>query len=468
MPPQNNREPAGSSVTAKEEQPREGVMYNVRVADAGTTAVEENRIFQKTFWRIVPLLVAGYCVAFLDRVNIGFTQLQMGAAVGINPAQFGFAAGIFFLTYALLELPSNLLFQRIGARKTFLRIMFLWGLVVIATAWVTSATQFYILRLLLGAFEAGFFPGVVLYLTWWFPSAQRGRVTAVIFLALPLGGTIVGPLTGAIMSGLDGALGLQGWQWVFIVQGIPACLLGVMCYLYLHESPRTAPWLTDAEKAHLLEQLRQDEERAPAKSGHPVGSTLKDPVAYLLSFLYFVPTCGFYLFNFWLPTLIRESGVSQIMNIGLLSTIPMLCGIAGLLAMNFSSDLFKERRWHLVACFLLAAAGLLMAAWLKGSTYTLLVSLCVANIGLTALGPLFWTLPPTYFGRAAAATGIALVSTIGITAGFVSPSVLGYIKAQTGDLTLGIYGIAVLLLVCVPLLIWAVPERAMRVGGKPA
>ena len=429
-----------------------------------TAAAEDSGMFRKIAWRVLPLLFMSYCVAFLDRVNVGFTQLQMGEAVGINPAQFGFAAGIFFLSYAALELPSNLLFQRLGARKTFLRIMLLWGLTVVATAFVTSATQYYVMRVLLGVFEAGFFPGMILYLTYWFPSAQRGRVTAIIFLANAVAATIVGPLTGAIMTGLDGALGLRGWQWVFIVEGLPACVLGVVCYLCLDDGPGSAKWLAATERSQLLARLEQDQTKSDQKVKHFTLATFKDPAIYLLALLYFVPTSANYLFNFWLPTLIRDSGVSQIMSIGLLTAIPMLCGIAGLLLVNFSSDALKERRWHLVACFVLAAAGLLAAVSLQGSTYTLIGSLCVASFGVTAIGPLFWTLPPTYLSREAASSGIAIVSTLGITAGFISPSFLGYIKAQTGGLTLGIYTISGLLLLCVPLLIWVLPERATRVG----
>lgn len=425
---------------------------------------EEGRLFRKIAWRVLPILFVSYCVAFLDRVNVGFAQLQMEKALGIDPAQFGFAAGIFFLTYAALELPSNLLFQRLGARKTFLRIMFLWGLTVVGTAFVQTPGQYYVMRLLLGAFEAGFFPGMILYLTYWFPSARRGRVTAIIFLANALASTIVGPLTGGIMAGFDGVLGLQGWQWAFIVEGIPACVLGVVCYLYLHDSPATAGWLSAGEKAYLVTHLQEDQAKSRDHVKRPLVDAFKDPVIYLLALLYFAPVCANYLFNFWLPTLIRESGVSQIMNIGLLTTIPMLCGIAGLLLVNFSSDYFRERRWHLVTCFLLTVVGLLLAIWLRGATFALIGALCIASFGMTAIGPLFWTLPPTYLSRETASSGIAIVSTLGITAGFVSPSFLGFVKAQTGDLSLGIYAIAGLMLFCVPLLIWLLPERATRVG----
>ena len=427
-------------------------------------ASTDARLFRRVALRILPLLFICYCIAFLDRVNVGFAKLEMSQSIGLSPEQFGFAAGIFFLTYAGLELPSTMIFSWLGARKTFLRIMMLWGLTVVATGFVTSPMQFYVLRLLLGVFEAGFFPGMILFLTYWFPSAQRGRVTAAVFLANALASTIAGPVSGAIMTGMDGLGGLHGWQWIFIVEGIPACILGIVCFLFLDDGPQSAAWLSGDEKARLANILERDRADGAGETKASVMAALKDPAVYLLAVLYFAPTACNYLFNFWLPTMIKESGVSQLMNIAWLTTIPMLCGIVGLIVVNFSSDLLRERRWHLLGCYFLAAAGLLLSVWLKASPALMLACLCVASFGMTAIGPLFWTLPPTYLKSNATSAGIGIVSTLGITAGFISPTFLGYVKAQTGELSLGLYTIAALMLLCIPLIAFVLPKRATRVG----
>ncbi|HWU63853.1 MAG TPA: MFS transporter [Ensifer sp.] len=427
-------------------------------------APSDARLFRKVALHILPLLFISYCIAFLDRVNVGFAKLEMTQKLGISPEQYGFAAGIFFLTYAGLELPGTMMFSWLGARKTFLRIMMLWGLTVVATAFVTGATQFYIMRLLLGAFEAGFFPGMILYLTYWFPSAQRGRVTAAVFLANALASTIAGPVSGAIMTSMDGLAGLHGWQWIFIVEGIPACILGILCFFLLDDGPQNAAWLSGAEKSRLADILERDRGEGAGAAKASVMASLKDPAVYLLAVLYFAPTACNYLFNFWLPTMIKESGVSQIMNIAWLTTIPMLCGIVGLIVVNFSSDLLRERRWHLLICYFLAAAGLLLSVWLKTSPALMLASLCVSSFGMTAIGPLFWTLPPTYLKTEAVSSGIGIVSTLGITAGFISPTFLGYVQAQTGQISIGLYTIAILMLICLPLIAFVLPKRATRVG----
>lgn len=434
-------------------------------ADRVIAATEADTVYRKIFWRIMPILFISYCIAFLDRVNVGFVKLEMGQSIGMDPAQFGFAAGIFFISYALLELPSNMLFERLGARKTFLRIMLLWGIVVVLTAFVQTPVQFYIMRLLLGVFEAGFFPGMILYLSYWFPSERRARATATVFLANALASTIVGPLSGAIMTWGNGIGGMEGWRWVFVIEGIPACIMGLVCFFCLADRLETASWLSPRERAIVAADLGADQ-AAPRVSAHGRGavlSVLSDPRIYLLSFIYFCATCANYLFNFWLPTLIQDGGVSKIMNIGLLNAIPMLAGILGLLVMNFSSDYLRDRRWHLAVAFLLASVGLFFSAQ-TGNFAASLALLCLANFGVTAIGPLFWTLPPTYLDAQRAPAGIAVISMLGIFAGFVSPMIFGQIKEHTGSLNAGLDLIAAAMLFCVVLVLFVIPKAALRVG----
>lgn len=442
-------------------------MSNVEASREAADPEELRRLYRKIALRLLPVLFVSYCVAFVDRVNVGFTQLEMGKSLQIGPAQYGFAAGVFFLFYALLETPSNMLFGRMGARKTFLRIMTLWGATVTATGLISSASQFYAMRVLLGVFEAGFFPGMILFLTYWFPSTHRGRATSVMFLANALASTIVGPLSGGIMTWLAGANGWEGWRWVFLLEGPPAILMGLLCFFVLSDRPQTARWLNETER-RLLEAAMQADDPAPAPAAHgAIWQVLRDPIVYLLGFLYFAPTCGNYLVNFWLPTILRESGVDKVLDIGLIVAIPMICGCIGTLVISYSSDRLRERRWHLAACLLVAGAGLTASTFLHGSVPSTVLAFCVMNFAIAAIGPLFWTLPPTYLTRQTSPAGIGVVSTLGITAGFISPWCIGLMRAQTGSFALGIYTVAGLLFLCIPLLLFALPARAARVGGAP-
>ncbi len=446
-------------------------MSSILAAPAATDASPDpaspeslKRLFWRVRWRIMPVLFVCYCVAWLDRVNVGFTQLRMGEALGMDPAQFGFAAGIFFLTYATLEVPSNLLFRKLGARKTFLRIMLLWGLTVMATAFVRTPTEFYIARLMLGVFEAGFFPGMILFLTYWFPSDERARALAVVYLASAGAAAIAGPLSTGIMVGLDGAQGLHGWQWVFLLQGLPACLLGIVCYFVLTDTPQQAKWLSAREKAQLAAALESD--RVPdERPGRGVAATLlKDPIVWAFVLIYFSAACANVMFNFWMPTILKESGVTQLLDVGLLTVLPWASAILGLLTMNWSSDRFRERRWHMAVAFVLAIVGLFAAVLLVNSPIVLVAFFCLANFGVMSIGSLFWTLPTTYLSQRTAPAGIAMISMLGQLSGFVSPVALGYLRNLTGGFTLGISLIAGLMVVSLWLVVRVLPASAVRVG----
>lgn len=370
----------------------------------------------------------------------------MSEALGINATWFGIAADAFFVTYALCEMPSNALLSRWGARRTFLRIMVLWGLATAATAFISTVSHLIILRLLLGAFEAGFLPGIILYLTFWFPSSMRARVTAVIFVANAVAGSVASPLSGWILTYMDGLAGLSGWKWVFIVEGLPACALGVLCFFVLSDRPEDAKWLTDDEKRLVKEDLAGDQIPVRDHAQGVLKTILSNPVNYLVAFLFFTAACSNYLLFFWLPTIVRDSGVASLVDVGLLTAVPLLFGFIGAISMSWSSDVLRERRWHLTLCFCLVAFGL-FASTMVQSLPSMLFFFAIASFGTGASGPLIWSLPPGYLDRRAAPLGIAFISTLGNVAGFVSPPLLGYIKTATGSLSLGVTGIAALCVV---------------------
>ncbi|MFP3643036.1 MFS transporter [Paraburkholderia sp. SIMBA_054] len=420
--------------------------------------------YRKIWWHIIPLLFVCYGIAFIDRINLGFTKLQMSDALGINPTWYGIAAGAFFITYAICEVPSNMLLAKWGARRTFIRIMVLWGLATAATAFISSVGHLVTLRLLLGAFEAGFLPGIVLYLTFWFPASMRARVTAVIFVANAAAGSVAAPLSGWILSSMNGVWGLAGWKWVFILEGLPACAMGFVCFKMLRDRPDQAEWLSDAEKSAVNADLAAE----VVSTDHSAGvlrQVLGNPTNYLVAFLFFTAICSNYLLFFWLPTIVRESGVASLVNVGLLTAIPLAMGFVGAIVLSWSSDWLKERRWHLALCFCLIALGLIAST----STHSLplmLISFAVASFATGASGPLIWAIPPAYLGKKAAPVGIAFISTLGNIAGFASPPLLGYIKSSTGSLAPGVIGIAVLSAVGALCIAFAFPEQAVRVKHK--
>ena len=424
----------------------------------------KRRAYRKIWWHIIPLLFVCYGIAFIDRINLGFTKLQMSDALGINPTWYGIAAGAFFITYALCEVPSNMLLAKWGARRTFIRIMVLWGLATAATAFISSVGHLVTLRLLLGAFEAGFLPGIVLYLTFWFPASMRARVTAVIFVANAAAGSVAAPLSGWILSSMNGVWGLAGWKWVFVLEGLPACAMGFVCFKMLRDRPDQAEWLSDAEKAAVKADLTAE----VVSTDHSTGvlrQVLGNPTNYLVAFLFFTAICSNYLLFFWLPTIVRESGVASLVNVGLLTAIPLAMGFVGAIVLSWTSDWLKERRWHLALCFCLIALGLIAST----STHSLplmLVSFAVASFATGASGPLIWAIPPAYLGKKAAPVGIAFISTLGNIAGFASPPLLGYIKSTTGSLAPGVIGIAVLSAVGALCIAFAFPEQAVRVKHK--
>jgi D-galactonate transporter len=396
-------------------------------------------VYSKVGRRLIPLLLIAYMIAFLDRINIGYAQLQMKQTLAFGDAVYGLGAGIFFLGYFLFEVPSNMLLEKIGARKTLLRIMVLWGLVAAAMAFVSTPTQFYIARFLLGVFEAGFFPGVILYFTYWFPSVRRGQVIAIFMSATTIISVIAGPLCGATLKYFDGFYGLAGWQWLFIVQGLPAAILGVIIFFYLQDKPADANWLTPAEKNLLSHNLEHDKKAIVGETAGTLGQMFRDPKVYVLALVYFLLLGATYTMVFWLPTLIQSWGVKDLLMIGILAAIPNACGVIGMILIGRNSDKLRERRWHFAACVAIAAIGLGITTLLQGNLVGSIMALSFATIGIAAATPLFFALITEYLSKAAAACGIALISSLGNLGPAVSPSLNGLIQQWTGSTAYSMY-----------------------------
>ncbi|KVN03167.1 MULTISPECIES: MFS transporter [unclassified Burkholderia] len=401
-----------------------------------------SRIYRKVDIRILGFLAVCYVTAYIDRVNISFAKLAMQTDLGWSEAVYGLGAGIFFLGYIAFEVPSNLRLTRVGARLTLSRIMVLWGLTSIATMFATDVTTFYVLRFLLGVFEAGFAPGMLFCLTRWYPQARMARATAMLLCAGPVGAVIGGPVSMLVMTQLAGAHGLAGWQWLFLLEGLPAVLLGVVLFFTLSERPADAKWLSENERAILLCELAS----APcAASRHTAfREVLKDPRIHAMAFSYFAIICGLYAISFWLPTLLRGAGVENLLHIGALTALPYLAAIVAMLVIGRLSDKRRERRRHSAIALLLSAAAL-AGNVLAGDRFVVaMVALVAATALMYASYAVFWAIPVAYLRGDVAAGGIALINSIGLFGGFVSPTVIGWIKTATGSLQAGLMVMAAL------------------------
>ena len=403
----------------------------------------ENAVFRKVILRIVPFLMLCYVVSYLDRVNVGFAKLQMSSDLGFSEAAFGLGAGLFFIGYFIFEVPSNVLLQKVGAKIWIARIMITWGLVSGAFMFVNNEATFYLLRVLLGVAEAGFYPGVILYCTYWFPSQRRAKVIALFMSAIPVAGIFGNPLSGWIMNTFDGVSGLEGWQWMFVLEAVPALVIGVVTLFYLDNSVRSATWLDESEKQVVERAIRED---SAHKENHgPVWAAFKDPKVWLMCGIYFCFVMGQYALTFWMPTFVKSTGIDNALTIGVLSAIPYVVALVAMNAFGWSADKRRERRWHLVIPALLGTVGFCFTALWSGSTMLSLVALSVAAAGVLTCAPLFWSLPTSFLGGAAAAAGIAVINSVGNLAGFVSPYMIGSIKDSTGSIHLPMYVLAVVL-----------------------
>ncbi|KQQ60299.1 MFS transporter permease [Pseudomonas sp. Leaf127] len=393
--------------------------------------------YRKTAWRLMPFLMLCYLCAYLDRVNVGFAKLQMMNDLALSEAVYGLGAGMFFIGYFLCEVPSNIILHRVGARIWIARIMITWGLISALFAFVETAWQFYVLRFLLGVAEAGLAPGLLLYLTYWFPSYRRAKMTVLWFVAIPLSGMVGGPLSGWIMNAFAGVHGWAGWQWMFVIEAIPTVVVGLMVLGYLKDGVHQATWLTAEEKELVNKELEEDNRQKVTHAS--VGEFIRDRRLWLLAGIYFCVVMGQYAITFWLPTLVRNAGVSDPLKIGMLTSLPYMCAIVAMLLAGRSGDKHQERRWHLVIPMILGAAGLSLAAALGGNLLFSIMSLCLAAAGILSASSLFWMLPTTLLGGVSAAAGIAAVNSFANLAGFCSPYLIGWITTQTGSSAIGMY-----------------------------
>ena len=399
----------------------------------------EIRTVAKVTRRIVPFLIVCYLVAYLDRVNVGFAALAMNHDLGLSQTAFGLGAGIFFIAYFIFEVPSNLLLERFGARKWIARIMLSWGLLsgtmafipaIAHVTWLGNENTFYVLRVLLGAAEAGFFPGIIFYLTLWFPAQYRARIVGYFMAAIPLSTVIGAPISGVLLS-LHGGLGIAGWQWLFIVEAVPAIILSGVVFFYLTDWPADAAWLAPDERNWLARRLELERRQRLAVHDFSVRQSLVNPRILGLSLVYFGAVATNYGLSFFLPQIVKGFGLNTFLTT-LVSATPYAFGLIGMVWWGRRSDRVVERRYHAAFPLFIAAAGIAVSTALDNPALKM-VSFCVAGFGIFANLPVFWTLPTAFLSGAAAAAGIAVINSIGNLAGFAGPFAMGWIKDQTGS-----------------------------------
>ncbi|WP_297908611.1 MFS transporter [Thiomonas sp.] len=411
--------------------------------------------YRKVSWRLLPFLMLCYFVAYLDRVNVGFAQLQMKTDLQFSDAVYGLGAGIFFLGYFLFEVPSNLLLHRVGARVWIARIMISWGVISALTLFIQTPTMFYAARFLLGLAEAGFFPGIILYLTYWYPAQRRSQMTAWFMSAVALSGLVGGPVSGWILHHFHGQSGLAGWQWLFLLEGVPAVLLGLATLAYLDDGITSAKWLSEEQKLLLRRGIDADNQ---SKRHVSALQGMRSPRVWLFALVYFSVVMGLYGLGFWLPLLLRSTGVTDPRTIGWLVAIPYGASIVAMLLVGRSSDARGELRWHVALPALVGAAGLALSTLWPHDTLAAVLTLTVATCGIMTVLPLFWSLPTAFLAGSAAAAGIALINSLGNLAGFFGPSIVGWVKQATHSTNGGVLVLAGFMVLCA-LLVLSLPAR---------
>jgi D-galactonate transporter len=399
----------------------------------------EEATYRKVAWRLTPLLMLSYVVAYLDRVNVGFAKLGMSADLGLSDAVYGFGAGIFFIGYFIFEVPSNIILHRVGARVWIARIMVTWGIVSMLTMFVTTTTMFYVMRFLLGLAEAGFFPGIILYLTYWYPAHRRGRMTTWFMTAIAISGVVGGPISGYILKSFDGANGWHGWQWLFLLEGIPSIIVGILVFIVLDDRISKAKWLTKEERELLERNIAAED---ATKEDHAIGKVMMSPRVLMMSLIYFSFVMGLYGVSFWLPTIIKSTGVTDAFTIGLLSAIPFAAAVVAMVFVARSADRMRERRWHVAVPGFVGALGLVLSVVWAHDTTLAMTGLTLATMGILTTLPLFWSLPTSFLAGTGAAAGIALINSIGNLAGFLSPYAVGWLKQATAGNAAGMYMLA--------------------------
>jgi ACS family tartrate transporter-like MFS transporter len=398
---------------------------------------EQGKVFAKCAWRLIPFMMLLYVVSFIDRTNVGFAALTMNKDLAFTPSVFGLGAGLFFITYNLCQVPATILLRRFGARRVIFCIMLVWGLLAASNAFVRGAQSFFALRLLLGVAEAGFFPGMIFYLTLWFPQAYRGRFSGTFSAGIPLSGIIGGPLSGMIL-GMDGVAGMHGWQWMFLIEGLPAILLAFAVLKFLPDGPRQATWLNNAEKSIIAASLTPEtviQDRRP-------WLFLADSRVWALGIVGFCNGCAVYGLALWLPQMIQAMGFSNRAT-GFVAAVPYIAGMGAMIFWGRSSDIRGDRIWHLALAYLLVAASF-TAACLTQSNTLILLALTVGVMGVYAMFGPYFSLPSSFLRGTAAAGGIALVNSIATMGGFIGPFFIGIIKEKTGSYTASMAALAIM------------------------
>ena len=416
---------------------------SIPVTGAARSELETSTI-RAISWRLIPFLVLAYFFSYLDRVNLGFAALTMNAELKFSPTVFAWGAGIFFIGYFIFEVPSNLALERFGASRWIARIMVTWGIISALMALVSGETSFYVLRFLLGVAEAGFFPGIILYLTYWYPAEYRARFLAAFAIAVPVS-TLIGAPASGLLLGLDGAMGFKGWQWLFIIEGVPSILLGIVTWFYLTDRPESAGWLSADQKAWLAAKLDAETAAKQAAKHLTLGEALSSPKVITLSLVYFGFVGALYGMQFWLPQIVKAFGLTNAQT-GFVTAIPYLFGTVAMILWARHSDASRERVVHVGAPLLLTALALGVSSYIHDPTMTMVV-LTVAAIGVFCTFGVFWTLPTAWLSGTAAAGAIALINSIGNLAGFGGPYLIGWVKEATGKTSTGLLVLAVLPLI---------------------
>ncbi len=430
------------------------------------TPDQEKAVYDKVTRRLIPFLFLCYILAYLDRVNVGFAKLQMQSDLGLSDVVYGIGAGIFFIGYFMFEVPSNLLLQRFGAKIWIARIMIVWGIVSACMSLISSTTMFYVIRFILGMAEAGFFPGIILYLTFWYPRQYRARMVALFMTAIAISGVFGGPVSGWILKQMTDVSGLRGWQWLFLLEGIPSVLVGFLVLYFLDDGPQKAKWLTSAEKDLLLQRLQEEEEtkKSEGVQNHTLRDAFSNLHVWLFCLVYFGIIMGLYGFGFWLPQIIKDTFTQDPWHIGLISMLPW--GVAAVLMVLYGrhSDVTGERRWHLVLACVMSMVGFAACGLNSSSGLVDLFFITLATIGIMTSLATFWALPTAMLSGTAAAAGIAWINSVGNLAGYVGPTVIGWVRDFSNSMQAGFYLLAASSLMSAVVVLLSTRPRVRRNG----
>ncbi len=426
-----------------------------------TTGVDRDAVYRKISWRLLPFVLACYVINYLDRVSIGYGKLQFMSEMHMNEAVFGMITSVFFFGYIVFEVPSNLLLLRIGAPATLTRVMVLWGAVVVSMMFAQNEYWFYVQRFLLGSFEAGFFPGVLLYLSFWFPNNRRGHATSLFLVGIPLSGLVGGAISGAIMEGMDGLWGIHGWRWLFFIDGVPAVLLGLAAMFVLTDKPANARFLTEAEKQVVIEDMEADRRARTTAASVTIRETLLNPKVWLMVVVYF--TMAFLNTNqVWFPTLLKAVGAKSVTEAGNILVGVWIFAAIFVLAVCRNSDRVGDRRWHILVTGTLAAAAFLALPLASTSLWATGILIAIAASAGYAVFMVFWTIPPVFLEARGAAMGIGLISALGQFGGLSGPAVVGWAFHETGSIYVGFTIGAVTIFIGTLLAVFAIPHTRLR------